>query len=228
MLASGHSPLILGGDCSLLVGVGLALSERGRHGLVHIDGHTDFRHPGNSNSCASLGGEDLAAAVGLHWPAISDIDRRSPYFHPTDCVHIGCRDDDEELHDVRGLLAETITSSEVKQRGPVEVAAHIASLMGAKPIDGYWIHIDVDVLDPVYMPAVDSPAPGGLTPSELTDLLSHLAPQALGAAVTISDPDLDLDGQYALTLAEVITLGLGELGSSHALPPGATETPQGH
>ena len=60
--ARGRAPLIIGGDCSLLIGTGLAMSRRGRHGLVHIDGHTDFRHPGNSDECASLAGEDLAAA----------------------------------------------------------------------------------------------------------------------------------------------------------------------
>jgi arginase len=26
---------------------------------------------------------------------------------------------------------------------------------------GYWIHVDVDVLDPTFMPAVDSPDAGG-------------------------------------------------------------------
>ncbi len=51
---------MLGGDCSLLIGAGRALSARGRYGLVHLDGHTDFRHPGNSAECRSLAGEDLA------------------------------------------------------------------------------------------------------------------------------------------------------------------------
>ncbi len=86
LLDDGHAPLVLGGDCSLLIGAGLALSRRGRHGLVHLDGHTDFRHPGNNPSCASLAGEDLAAAVGIHWPAVANIDERGPYFDPADVV----------------------------------------------------------------------------------------------------------------------------------------------
>jgi Phenazine biosynthesis-like protein len=73
-------PLVLGGDCSLLIGAGLALASRGRYGLVHLGGHTDFRHPGNSTECFSLAGEDLAAAVGLHWPAVADLDGARPYF----------------------------------------------------------------------------------------------------------------------------------------------------
>ena len=44
ILESGNTPLVIGGDCSLLLGIGLALKRRGSYGLVHIDGHTDF-HP---------------------------------------------------------------------------------------------------------------------------------------------------------------------------------------
>src|SRR5215467_1316288 len=96
--SEGLAPLVLGGDCSILVGAGLALRRAaGRYGLVHLDGHTDFRNPGNSGQCASLAGEDLAAAVGLHWPAIADIDGLSPYFSPVDTAHAGCRDEDEEF-----------------------------------------------------------------------------------------------------------------------------------
>ncbi|HXT88093.1 MAG TPA: arginase family protein, partial [Trebonia sp.] len=43
---AGGVPLIIGGDCGLLVGAGLALRRAGDFGLIHIDGHTDFRHPG--------------------------------------------------------------------------------------------------------------------------------------------------------------------------------------
>jgi arginase len=104
LLAAEHAPLVLGGDCSLIVGAGLALARRGSYGLVHIDGHTDFRHPGNSDHCSSLAGEDLAAAVGLHWPAVADLDGLGPYFAAADAVHIGCRDDDGHLPEVQGLL----------------------------------------------------------------------------------------------------------------------------
>jgi arginase len=105
LLAAGHSPLVLGGDCSLLVGAGLALRRRGGYGLVHIDGHTDFRHPGNSPVCLSLAGEDLAAAVGRHWPAVANLDGLAPYFAAPDVVQLGCRDDDEHLLEARQLQA---------------------------------------------------------------------------------------------------------------------------
>lgn len=40
--------LMLGGDCSILLGSMLALRCRGRYGLVFLDGHSDSRHPGNA------------------------------------------------------------------------------------------------------------------------------------------------------------------------------------
>lgn len=214
LLASGYAPLVLGGDCSLLVGTALALRRRGRHGLVHIDGHTDFRHPGNSGVCLSLAGEDLAAAVGRHWPAVADLDGCGPYFAAADAVHIGCRDDDEHLSETRQVLGAVITAHQVREDGAEAAALAACAVARAGHLAGYWLHLDVDVLDPEHMPAVDSPDPGGLTPEELTALLSALAPGAIGAHVTVFDPDLDPDGRYAHLLTGILTNGLRDLGTT--------------
>ena len=208
-LAAGDVPLVLGGDCSLLLAAGLALSERGRYGLVHLDGHTDFRHPGNSAQCFSMAGEDLAAAVGLHWAAITG---GRPYFRPDDAVHVGCRDDDEHLAEATSVLAKVFPASQARHIGWAATAEAILGVAGAGHLDGYWLHLDVDILDPDVMPAVDSPAPGGLWPAELTELLAALAPGATGAQVTVFDPDLDPDGRYADLLTGIVVAGLAHLG----------------
>lgn len=207
----GRAPLILGGDCSVLVGVGVALARRGRYGLVHIDGHTDFRHPGNSDRCASLAGEDLAAAVGLHWEAISDIEGLAPYFAPEHTVHAGCRDDDAALDELRGTLPAVISARQWID-DPAGALNAIRQTVTARDLDGYWLHLDVDVLDPEFMPAVDSPDPGGLNPQHLVTLLGELATDAVGADVCIYDPDLDPDGQYGRLVTTIITDGLTGLG----------------
>jgi len=211
LLDAGHSPLVLGGDCSLVVGVGLALSRRGRHGLAHLDGHTDFRHPSNSTQCTSLAGEDLAAAIGLHWDTVANIDGFGPYFDARRVVHAGCRNDDEHLTEVRSLIAKTLTSSELRS-DISEASRGLANILEASSADGYWLHVDVDILDPGFLSAVDSPIPDGLTPNELRTLLATLAPGALGAHVTVFDPDLDPSGAYADLLTDVLIGGLTELG----------------
>ena len=209
ILDAADAPLILGGDCSILLGVGLALAQRGRAGLVHLDGHTDFRHPGNSDQCASVAGEDLAAAVGMHWPVIANIDGHGPYFSPTRAVHIGHRNDDEYAREAREALGLVMSAQETLTQKPALVAAAAHSIAG----DGYWLQVDVDVLDPSVMPAVDSPDPGGFNASELTALLDQLAPNAIGASVTVFDPDLDPDGRYAQLVTDVIVAGLARLGA---------------
>jgi arginase len=220
-LDAGRAPLVLGGDCSLLIGAGLALASRGRYGLVHLDGHTDFRHPGNSTECFSLAGEDLAAAVGLHWPAVADLDGARPYFRPDDAVHVGCRDDDEYLSEAGDVIAQVVPASRVRQAGPAAIADAVLATVDAGLLDGYWLHLDVDILDPVDMPAVDSPSPGGLDRAELTGLLAALAPRAAGAQITVFDPDLDPDGRYAALLVDVADIGFGPLGSGRR--PGTRE-----
>jgi arginase len=42
VLDQGDFALVLGGDCSILLGAMLALNRRGRHGLLFLDGHMDF------------------------------------------------------------------------------------------------------------------------------------------------------------------------------------------
>ena len=212
LLDDGRAPLVLGGDCSVLVGAGLALARRGPHGLVHVDGHTDFRHPGNSDRCAALAGEDLAAAVGLHWPVVADIDGHGPYFPAGRVAHVGCRDGDEHRAEAQQVLGAVLPASLVRSDGAGAAATALRAAGGGAGA-GYWLHLDVDVLDPRHMPAVDSPDAGGLDPHELVDLLRALAPGAVGAQVTVFDPDLDPDGVHARLLADVLATGLRDLGA---------------
>lgn len=210
-LGRGEAPLVIGGDCAILLGAGIATARRDGIGLVHIDGHTDFRHPGNSDECASVAGEALAAAVGKHRPAIADIDGLGPYFRAERTAHIGHRADDEEQEEVRGILGRVTPAADVLSLGAARVGAESAAVAG----HAYWLQVDVDVLDPAVMPAVDSPDPGGLGAADLIALLRELAPHAVGASITVFDPDLDPDGRYARLLVDVLTEGLAELGSAH-------------
>lgn len=206
----GLSPLVLGGDCSLVVAAGLASRVSGAGGLVHVDGHTDFRRPGNSESFGSLAGEDLAAAIGEHVPEVADIDGLGPYFDAAATAHIGCRRDDEELAEVTARIALTIPADQIVLHGAARAGSRVLAEPGLER--GFWLQVDVDVLDPEYMPAVDSPDPGGIEPDDLVRLLETLAPRAWGASITVFDPDLDPTGAHALLLARIISDGLVRLG----------------
>lgn len=193
LLDEGAWPLVLGGDCSILVGTAAALGPRGRFGLVFVDGHSDFRHLGNAEAVGAAAGEDLAIVTGRGG------DRR---FADDDVVAAGIRADDEYLNELRRLGMTVHLASEIRGHA-AEVGDGIVAAMEERGVGGYWIHLDVDVLDASVMPAVDSPDPDGLDWRDLPDLLGPLlaSPLATGMEVTVFDPDLDEDGSLAAALA---------------------------
>ena len=62
------------------------------------------------------------------------------------------------------------------------------------------------------MPAVYSPDEGGFEGEHLTELMNFLPPGAIGADVTIFNPDLDPDRKYAIYIVKIISEGLRYLG----------------
>src|SRR4029450_10835686 len=88
-LPTGEFPVVLGGDCSILLGSMLALRRMGRYGLAFMDGHSDFRHVGNSAGVGAAGGEDLALVTGRGQPDITDMDGLNPYVRDEDVSVVG-------------------------------------------------------------------------------------------------------------------------------------------
>ncbi|MFI6791253.1 arginase family protein [Nonomuraea sp. NPDC050383] len=202
----GRFPVVLGGDCSIVLGSALALRREGRYGLAYLDAHADFRHQGNSSDAGvAAAGEDLALVTGRGDGRLTDIDGLRPYVRDEDVIVLGVRDD-EDLPDIADVGLAYVLAGEVASRG--EEAA--AGVLAREELDGFWIHLDADVLDASVMSAVDCPSPGGLSPDELVRLLRGLLrlPGAAGLQVTILDPDLDEDGSQAALLADVLARAL--------------------
>src|SRR5688572_24296435 len=88
-------PVVLGGDCSILLGCTLALRRRGRYGLLFVDGHADFYQP-EVNPNGQAASMDLAFATG-HGPALlTDLEGRGPLVRDEDAFLFGFRDTDEQ------------------------------------------------------------------------------------------------------------------------------------
>ncbi|MEV4642421.1 arginase family protein [Actinoplanes sp. NPDC049548] len=196
--------VLLGGDCSILFGPALALRRRGRYGLAYLDGSIDFRHTGNSDHVGASAGEGTAIVTGRGQPDIADIDGLSPYVRVEDLEVLGVRDYDGDLAEVRALGMSVHTTPEILAAGAAAIGARTAQRLGA--LDGFFVHLDADVLDPEVMPAADAPDPGGLDYPDLTALLRPLVthPSCVGLQLTIYDPDLDPDGRYAASLADTL------------------------
>ena len=206
VLGDGHFPLVLGGDCSILLGSMLALRSRGHFGLAFLDGHLDFRHPGNSEAVGAAAGADLALITGRGPERLTNIDGLGPLVRDADVVALGEREDYPEWRDIHGTEITVWDLQEVRALGAGEAGRRAIGRMEASGVDGFWIHLDADVLDDRVMPAVDSRQPDGLSYAELVELLETLLGSglAVGMQVTIFDPELDPTGQIAEGFASAI------------------------
>ncbi|WP_181771401.1 arginase family protein [Amycolatopsis pittospori] len=204
--ADGGFPVVLGGDCSIALAATLTLRREGRFGIVYFDGHDDFRHLGNADHVGAVGGEALAVVTGRGAPELADVDGLSPYVRDEDVLVLGVRE--EESAEAREAGLRTFTSQEIMASGTSGALAAAREIFA--PLDGFWIHIDIDTLDPEFVSAVDSPDPGGLGPDALVELLRGLValPGAAGLELTIFDPDLDPDGTQAALVADCLVRAL--------------------
>ncbi|MFE3742614.1 arginase family protein [Streptomyces sp. NPDC059134] len=203
---AGDFPVVLGGDCSIQLGASLALRRLGRYGLAAIDGSADFRHPGNSSRVGAAGGEELALGTGRGQRDLTDLEGLRPYLRDEDVRLFGMRDGDEDRAELAALKISTVTVGELRAGGVARAAADARRSLETPELDGFWVHLDADVLDPSVMPAVDSPDDGGLFPGELAVLLRTLvgSERCTGLNVTIYDPDLDPDGRAGTLLTDLV------------------------
>jgi arginase len=209
---AGDFPVVLGGDCSIQLGASLALRRIGRYGLAAVDASHDFRHPGNSDHVGAAGGEEVALATGRGQEDLTNLEGLRPYLRDEDVRFFGIRDCfEEDRAELAALKMPVVTVGQLREWGPDTLARATVQAFEIPPLDGFWVHLDADVLDPTVMPAVDSPDPDGLLPDELVELLRPLlaSPHCAGFNVTIYDPDLDPDGTAGALLADVVVAALG-------------------
>jgi arginase len=214
LVRAGSFPLVLGGDCSILLGGMLALRRLGRYGLVSVDGGLDFRHPGNAHLVGPVGsvaGEDLAVVTGRGAAQLTNLEGRRPLVADADVAAMGHRTLEPVAAEVLATGMTLFDVAELRRLGPAEAAGRAVATLAGRGVEGFWVHVDTDVLDPEVMPAVDAPEPGGLAHEELAALLRTLTASelAVGVQLTIFDPDLDPDGRLAAELTDTVVAGLG-------------------
>jgi arginase len=198
VIGSGSFALILGGDCSILIGNAIALKRIGRYGLFYLDGHHDFMLPELSET-GGVAGMDTAIVTGHGHQTLTDIDGLRPYFEEHHVWCIGNREYDEQY--VAAIRESSIHYRDLiafRKQGATDCVKDFLSMVESEKLDGFFIHLDVDVLDDAIMPAVDSRTADGFSYAELDVILTSLlkSGKAVGLEITILDPELDPDGVY--------------------------------
>jgi arginase len=206
-LARDEFPLVLGGDCSILLGAMTALRKRGRYGLLFLDGHADFYQPA-AEPAGEAASMELGFVTGRGPVLLTGDESLSPLVRDEDVIVVGFRDADLAAAEGSRPLPPTIKALDLtaaRSRGAGETAKAVAEHLTANDsAERFWIHLDVDVLDDAVMPAVDYRQPDGLSWPELEQILdvALASGRATGLEVTIFNPDLDPEGLIAQNLSD--------------------------
>ncbi len=181
--------------------------------MCFIDGHADFYQP-EASSTGEVAEMELGLVTGRGPDILADIDGLKPLVRDEDVVVIGFRHAERAAaqgsRDVRETDIYVFDLQQIRTSGIAPAAEATVRLLETDELAGVWIHLDADVLDDAIMPAVDYRLEGGLSFSELSELLKRLlaSGRAVGMTVTIFNPALDTDGRVARKFVSSVVAGL--------------------
>ena len=186
VVAAGAIPVVLGGDHSVTEpAVRAVAGAHGPVGMVHFDTHTD--------TGTEVFGVELSHGTFM---------RRLIDAGPVDggrYVQVGLRgywpgEEEFAWQAERGITS--LFMHEVRDLGIRAVVERAIAAEGPGPA---YLTVDVDVLDPAFIPGTGTPEPGGMTPRELL-----LAVRTVAAALELVGADV----------VEVIPSGVGTADAS--------------
>ncbi|QIO51807.1 agmatinase [Rhizobium leguminosarum bv. trifolii] len=188
-------PILLGGDCSVTIPFLAAFADHGPVWILQIDAHIDWRD--------EVHGERHGYS--------SPMRRASEMPHVAGMVQVGLRSvGSARLADIEAARAYGscfVTAREIHAEGAEAALRHIPE--GARVV----VTLDCDSLDPSIMPGVAARTPGGLTYTEVIDLIAGLGRRARIAGFDLVElyPPADIDGLSALTAARLLVNAVGAI-----------------
>lgn len=206
-VSGGAFPLVLAGNCNSAIGTVSGLTDR-RIGVVWFDGHGDFNTP-ETTVTGYLDGMGLATVTGRCWQKLA---ASVPGFRPIpedQVVLVGARDfDDAELAALRRSDVALVGPEQFDRKGPEGALEQAIADLETK-VDAVYVHIDLDVHDPMFAPANEFSPPNGLKPEHVKAAIAYVAEHVtVGAAALASyDPAVDSEGRtvpVGLVLMELV------------------------
>lgn len=197
ILGRGQIPLVIGGDCTITIGVVAGFARAGvEPALLYVDGGPDLYTPGAS-SISHLDAMGLAHMLGLpgHLPKVAGIGPKVPLLGPDHVVSYGAYLDEDDPEQVLLNQLEIVDISAADIHRDVRTAAARAIDHVEAVAPEFVVHCDADVLAFADTPLSDSPDSGGdpigLTLDELVTSLAIFAasPRFAGFMLTEVNPD---------------------------------------
>jgi arginase len=195
----GHIPLLIGGDCSLVVGTTHALMRvcgDDVH-ILYIDGDVDGAAP-QPERCLS------AAAMALWLTTQASPFWVGPLIKPSQVTVIGCSD----ALPAKQLGMHSVSVAEVQRKGPGEAARQVLQAIPAAV--SILLHFDIDVLRQHEMPAAYFPHTDGLRLAEGQELLGVILADSRVRIIEVTEYASlrDLDQRYVAKIVELLADGL--------------------
>ena len=209
-LYEGTFPLVIGGDCPVLLGCLAAWPDETGAGLLFVDGHEDAWPP-HASTTGEAADMELGLALGRAREDLPAALREEiPRLDPESVLVVGPRDAgelaDADVESIGGVV-EIIGPEELERRGAAIVSRGLTRLQHA---GAWWLHVDLDVPSSQSLAAVDYPQPGGIGWRTLQELTTAAlaGPGIAGWDVTIYNPGLDPRGDGGRRIVEYIGASL--------------------
>lgn len=207
----GRFPLVLGGDHSLSIGSVRGAARNKKIGVIWIDAHADF-NTAETTPSGNIHGMSLAILAGMGDPSLIQLwDEPLPVIDPAKIAIIGARDlDSGEKVNLQNAGAMVLGMEQIDRYGMVAMVEKAIEHV-TRDVDGIWLSLDLDALDPQHAPGVGTPVPAGLTQRE-----AHLACELIaetgkliGMDLVEVNPILDVQNQTASLAVEFALSALG-------------------
>ena len=190
-------PIVLGGDCTITVGVVAGLL---RHqpdlGLIYFDGDADLKTP-ESTHTGIFDSMGVSHLIGAGDPELAHIGDRFPLVPEDRIVLFGFHPYEVEPEESQRLQKSAMLQYPVTSMGdrPAEVAAEARARLEERA-RAIAVHFDVDVMDSAEIPLADWPHYDALSFGDAMRCLSVFvgSPKLAALVVTEINPDNDPDG----------------------------------
>lgn len=205
--------LVLGGECSLIVGELQCLEQtrNGRIGLLWMDSHGDFNVPSTSPS-GYIGGMCLAFACGRGPLITRELQKMMPLIGEERLVHLGSRAlDAKEERMMRDSEMQVLSMKEFRRLGAETSSRKVAQRLSDRA-DSIVCHFDVDVLDPSLVPSVNYPTENGLKLAEAVHVIRELLATGKLSVLNLTayNADRDTGLSSAKTVVSIVSKAFGK------------------
>lgn len=206
-------PLIIGGDHSLSIGsiAGVhATLQNQELGVLWIDTHADFNTE-TSSPTKNIHGMPLSVVLGHGYPELTAL-MEQHFIKPENTVIIGLRSIDGKEKDLlKASGVSYFTMRDFDELGVSTVMQQAINILTKNTI-GIHVSLDLDVIDPIYVPGVSTPVSGGLNLRETHLILELLAEsqKIISMDVVELNPYTDQAAQSAAIAVDLIQSAFGK------------------